>query len=121
MRPSTAIGSSHNRITDNCETIVGCSLKEYKKTEELGKGAYGTVYKVLCHRDNNIYVLKKIPINHMKKLDIKDVVKEAKILRKVEHKNIIRSYAHFIEDDALNIIMEYAEKGDLQKVCTISD
>jgi serine/threonine protein kinase len=52
----------------------------------------------------------------MKKTDIKDVVKEAKILRKVEHKYIIRSYAHFIEDDALNIIMEFAERGDLQKV-----
>lgn len=52
----------------------------------------------------------------MKKGELKDVVKEAKILRKVDHKHIIRSYAHFIEDDALNIIMEFAEGGDLQKV-----
>ena len=52
----------------------------------------------------------------MKKKEQQDVVKEAKILRKVDHKNIIRSYAHFIEDDCLNIIMEYADNGDLQQL-----
>jgi serine/threonine protein kinase len=40
-------------------------------------------------------------------------VKEAKILRKLEHPYIVRSYSHFVEKGALNIVMEYARGGDL--------
>ena len=113
VRPTSAIVSVRHRGDDEA---VGCSLKEYKILSEIGKGAYGTVYKVSSIRDNNIYCLKKISIAHLTKNEVKEVIKEAKILRKVEHKHIIRSLAHFIEDDFFNIIMEYAENGDLQNL-----
>ena len=114
MRPSTA--DVRHREDKEDEAGVGCSLAEFKLMGELGKGAYGVVYKVISLRDGKEYVLKKIPIKHLKKSEIQDVVREAKILRKVENQYIIKSFSHFVEAGALNIVMEYAEGGDLQKV-----
>jgi NIMA (never in mitosis gene a)-related kinase len=115
MRPSTAdVNKLRNEKED--EAGVGSSLADFKVMCELGKGAYGVVYKVISVRDGREYVLKKIPIKHLKKNEIQDVVREAKILRKVENKNIIKSFSHFVEGGHLNIVMEYAEGGDLQKV-----
>lgn len=114
MRPSTA--DVRIREDRDEEATVGCSLAEFKLLGELGKGAYGTVYRVISLRDGKEYVLKKIPIKHLKKNEIQDVVKEAKILRKVDNPYIIKSFSHFVEGGALNIVMEYAEGGDLQKV-----
>jgi len=34
--------------------------------EELGKGSYGTVYKVRSLLNDEIYVLKKINMKHLK-------------------------------------------------------
>jgi NIMA (never in mitosis gene a)-related kinase len=116
MRPSTA--DVRVREERDEDATVGCSLAEFKLLGELGKGAYGTVYRVISLRDGKEYVLKKIPIKHLKKTEIQDVVKEAKILRKVDNQYIIKSFSHFVEGGALNIVMEYAEGGDLQKVIT---
>ena len=114
MRPSTA---HHSRTRDTKgEAGVGCSLKEFKTMGELGKGAYGVVYRVLSLIDHKEYVLKKIPIKHLKKNEIQGVVKEAKILRQLEHDHIVKSYSHFVEGGSLNIVMEFARGGDLQKV-----
>lgn len=117
MRPSTAHPYQGQRNKSNhSQKGVGCSLREFKIMAELGKGAYGTVYKVISLVNHQEYVLKKISIKHLKKSEIQDVIKEAKILRKLEHKHIIKSYSHFVEKGALNIVMEYARGGDLQKV-----
>lgn len=114
MRPSTADVRVRDQRDE--EVGVGCSLAEFKVLGELGKGAYGTVYRVLSLRDGKEYVLKKIPVKHLKKTEIQDVIKEAKILRKVDNQFIVKSFSHFVEGGALNIVMEYAEGGDLQKV-----
>lgn len=98
------------------ENKVGTTLNEFKVMSEIGKGAYGVVYKVISLKDGNEYVLKKIPIKHLKKSEIQDVVKEAKILKKVTNEFIVKSYTHFVEGGSLNIIMEFAEGGDLHKV-----
>lgn len=117
MRPSTA--DVRVREDHGDDGSVGCSLAEFKVLGELGKGAYGTVYRVISLRDGKEYVLKKIPIKHLKKAEIQDVVREAKILRKVDNQYIVKSFSHFVEGGALNIVMEYAEGGDLQKVESI--
>lgn len=116
MRPSTAQAGRSYSKSSTSNRGVGCSLREFRILGELGKGAYGVVYRVQSLKDNQEYVLKKIPIKHLKRHEIQDVITEAKILRKLEHKHIIKSYSHFVENGALNIIMEYAKGGDLQKV-----
>ncbi len=41
-------------------------MRDFSVLEELGKGSYGTVYKVQSNKDANIYVLKKISLKNMK-------------------------------------------------------
>ena len=41
-------------------------MADFTIAADLGKGSYGTVYKVISNKDNNVYVLKKIFLKHMK-------------------------------------------------------
>lgn len=57
--------------------------------------------------------MKKITLDKFNNNRKNDCLKEAKILRKVEHPNIIRYCSSFVESNCLFIIMEYAAGGDL--------
>jgi NIMA (never in mitosis gene a)-related kinase len=60
--------------------------------------------------------MKKINMKHIKLKNQKEALKEAQILKKLRHPNIIRYYNSFVDEDHLYIIMEYAEAGDLAAV-----
>lgn len=81
--------------------------------QELGRGSYGVVFKVISQVTHQEFVLKKINIKHMKQKHQKEALKEAQILRKVRHPCIIKYYTSFVEEDYLYIVMEYADGGDL--------
>ena len=95
------------------ETFVGSRLSDFEIIKALGKGSYGTVYTVKSRLDSNIYVMKKMELNHLKESQQRECHREVSILRKVSHPNIIKYYASFLENESLCIIMEYAELGDL--------
>ena len=44
----------------------GSKMSEYKIVNELGRGSYGVVYRVISNRDQQTYVLKKITLTHLK-------------------------------------------------------
>ncbi|CAD8104345.1 unnamed protein product [Paramecium sonneborni] len=96
--------------------LIGSNLSHFVILSELGKGSFGVVYKVKSTQDGLIYVLKKINLTHLKPKHQAEALKEAQLLRKLKHPNIITYYVSFIEQDNLCIIMEYAEGGDLQKL-----
>ncbi|CAI2375852.1 unnamed protein product [Moneuplotes crassus] len=93
------------------KSSFGSSLKDFKVIKEIGRGAYGTVYKVQSYIDRNTYALKKI--NEINKTQKASALKEVKILKRMNHPNIIRYYHSFVEYDNLYILMEYADGGDL--------
>ena len=61
-------------------------------------------------------MIKKIDMSLMNNRHKKDALKEVQILRRLRHQNIIRYYTSFLEENCLNIVMEYASSGDLQKL-----
>ena len=106
------------------------SIRQYKIKESLGKGQFGDVYKVLNTNDKKIYCMKSIlmkkeitfdneesteKINKIKEATIKiseaadQIKKEAEILKKLDHENIIKYYESFEEKGYFFIIMEYCE------------
>ena len=95
------------------ENEVGNKLSDFEIIKELGKGSYATVYKVKSRLNSNIYVMKKMELNHLKPRQQQECYREVSILRKVSHQNIIKYYSSFLEKEILYIIMEYAELGDL--------
>ena len=92
---------------------VGSKLSDFKILKELGKGSYGTVYTVKSNINSNIYVMKKMELNHLNPRQQTECYREVSILKKVDHKNIIKYYSSFLDKEILYIIMEYAELGDL--------
>ena len=105
--------SQNNNNFKTKETFVGSRLSDFEIIKQLGKGSYGTVYTVQSRIDSNIYVMKKMELNHLKESQQRECYREVSILRKVSHPNIIKYYASFLENESLCIIMEYAELGDL--------
>jgi len=82
----------------------------------LGRGAYGVIKKVVSYIDHKEYVMKKITMAYTNPNKQQAALKEADILKKVDHTHIIKYYTSFIENSYLYIIMEYAEGGDLSRV-----
>ena len=63
--------------------------------------------------------MKKINFEHFNEKRKKECLKEAHILKKLRHTNIIKYYSSFVEGNCLFIIMEYADNGDMHKVTLI--
>jgi NIMA (never in mitosis gene a)-related kinase len=87
------------------------SLRDYKVIKELGAGAFGTV--VLVQKGNSKYCVKKVDVRRMPAKEREAAIKEAKVLKKFNHPNIVQYVDQFIEDGTLCIVMELAEDGDL--------
>jgi len=109
------INSEKAEMEENKRSVGSC-VNDFTVVKELGRGSYGVVYRVLSNIAKKEYVMKKINIKHMDQKHQKEAIKEANILRRVKHENIIRYYTSFVEHECLYIIMEYADGGDLQQV-----
>lgn len=72
------------------KSSYGSSIKDFQILKEVGRGSYGTVYKVQSLLDNKIYALKKIDMTHLKAKHQLSALKEVRILKKLSHPNIIR-------------------------------
>jgi hypothetical protein len=88
---------------------------EYKEGKEIGKGTYGLVH--MCahvgtpHEQN--LVIKKINLAKMKRKEIADLVKEAKLLGMFNHPNIVKLRDYFITPEHLCIVQEFCSAKDL--------
>ena len=88
-------------------------IKDYQIIEKIGKGTFGIVYKVKRLNDPLIYVIKQISLNGLTEEQINQVYKEAKILSLIKSNYVVKYYESFLENQDLNIVMEYCDNGDL--------
>ena len=94
------------------------NIQDYKIIEKIGQGAFGSVFKVLNSKDNQVYALKQIILKEAKKEELEQLKKEADILSSINNQYIVKYYDSFIEKDTFNIIMEFCEGIDLRKLIT---
>ncbi|CAI2387665.1 unnamed protein product [Moneuplotes crassus] len=95
----------------------GTSLREYKVLNLLGKGSFGSVYKVLSRKTRQIYVMKKIcNLSTLNKAYRNAARAEVDNLKKLNHPHVIKLMTSFEENDCLYIIQEYAQNGDIHKI-----
>ena len=86
----------------------------YKQIGEIGEGSYGTIIKVKHRLTGEIRAMKIIQKKRMA-YGIKEdnILEEIKILKSLDHPNIIKIYEFFSDNINFYIVMEYLSQGDL--------
>ena len=100
--------------------MTDSSMNDFKIEKILGKGSFSTVYLVRRKEDNKIYALKSVILEKLNKKEQQNSVNEVRILASVNHPNVIGYKEAFWDDsqNTLNIVMEFADDGDLQTKIT---
>ena len=92
----------------------GDSIENYQKIKRIGKGSYGSVFKVMNKNTNLIRAMKVMPKNFQK--DNKEILREIEILKHLDHPNVMKIY-EFLEDDKnYYLIQEFCDGGDLDTI-----
>lgn len=86
---------------------------DFRIISKLGSGSFGTVFKVLRFADQQEYVIKDIRIVDLSKKEQMNAVNEVKLLAKIKCDYVVKYYDYYIDNEALHIVMEYCNKGDL--------
>ncbi|GBG32731.1 Serine/threonine-protein kinase Nek1 [Hondaea fermentalgiana] len=91
-------------------------MHRYQERRVIGRGNYGTARLVRDRRSGAKLVVKKIPLNSLSEKERRDAESECKLLAKLQHPNIVDYIDSFLEDEALHLVTQYCEQGDLAKL-----
>ena len=88
---------------------------KYKVLKEIGKGSYGSVFKIERLRDQKHYCWKEINYGPLQDKERSQVVSEINCLSKLNHPNVVRYVENVVDRESkkIYIVMEYCEKGDM--------
>ncbi|KAM9853009.1 serine/threonine-protein kinase Nek3 isoform 1-T2 [Aulostomus maculatus] len=92
-------------------------MERYSLQKVIGEGSFGRALLVQCKSTQEKYVAKEIllPKNQSK---LENSRREAILLSRMKHPNIVAFREAFEADDLLCIVMEYCGGGDmLQRIC----
>ncbi|XP_050437010.1 serine/threonine-protein kinase Nek8-like [Adelges cooleyi] len=89
-------------------------MDSYNIVGVLGRGAFGVVELVRDFNLKKMVVMKTIQIKSMSTDDLKEAIKETRILEMLDHPNIIKYYNSFQSEHNFHIVMEYATHGTLE-------
>jgi calcium/calmodulin-dependent protein kinase I len=87
----------------------------YELCEIIGSGGFATVHLASCRTTGKIVAVKIIQKKTLFKQVILMLRQEIKILRKLDHPNVIKFIDYFEDDKTCNIVTEYAGGGELFK------
>ncbi|CAI2385852.1 unnamed protein product [Moneuplotes crassus] len=91
------------------------SLDLYELIQEVGSGAYSTVYKAKKITDGRIYGIKKINISPLNYKERMNALNEITLLSGIEHPNVVQYKDSFLSDESkyLCLVMDFAPEGDV--------
>lgn len=74
-----------------CGTAVATQV-----LKALGRGSYGTVYKVQRLADGQVYAMKETDLGAMGQRERADAVNEIRLLGSLDHPNVVRHHETFL-------------------------
>ncbi|KAG2386504.1 hypothetical protein C9374_002248 [Naegleria lovaniensis] len=101
----------HHDPTNPNEIIIIDNKYQFRKSDTLGRGGYGVVYKGFRSSFGDMVAIKEIPLK--KHQALKDIQNEINLLSKLDHERIVKYIDHHSTNQAFYIIMEYLENGSL--------
>jgi len=83
--------------------------------KKIGVGAFSSIHKATKKDSEKIYAIKKIDIYKYKNSTRETYKREFSLLRKLDHKNIIKLHDIIIDKNAYNmyLVLDYYKNGDL--------
>lgn len=92
------------------------SLNDFEILNEFGKGAYSSVCLVKRKEDSSLYAMKRVKMVDLNLKERENALNEVRFLASITHPNIIGYKEAFFDNESatLNLVMEYAEEGDME-------
>ena len=92
-------------------------LSDLRLKKRLGKGAFGEVYESTIAGSNVKYATKKLDKSRYMKnpKSLKYLLNEIKILKTINHENIVKLYCDLEDRKFRYLVTEYCNGGDLEK------
>ncbi|KAI5968840.1 KIC1 [Candida margitis] len=90
------------------------SISQYKRTEVIGRGKFGVVYKAYHKQTKQVFAIKVLNLDTEEE-DIIDVQQEIQFLTELKNvPNITHYYGSILNDTKLWIVMDYCAGGSLR-------
>ncbi|XP_071702507.1 MAP3K epsilon protein kinase 1-like isoform X3 [Rutidosis leptorrhynchoides] len=89
---------------------------KYMLGDEIGKGAYGRVYKGLDLENGDFVAIKQVSLENILQEDLNIIMQEIDLLKNLNHKNIVKYLGSLKTKTHLHIILEYVENGSLANI-----
>ncbi|ASN80936.1 protein kinase domain-containing protein [Deinococcus ficus] len=110
----TASGTASRRSALNAP-LTDVDFQEYDVLERIGIGGMGSVYKARRRTDGRIVALKVPQEKYLADAKfVKRFYREAEVLKRFNHPNIVRVYDYRMQDPEHYIAMEYLEGQSLE-------
>ncbi|XP_057527057.1 MAP3K epsilon protein kinase 1-like isoform X2 [Amaranthus tricolor] len=89
---------------------------KYMLGDEIGKGAYGRVYKGLDLENGDFVAIKQVSLENIGQESLNIIMQEIDLLKNLNHKNIVKYLGSLKTKSHLHIILEYVENGSLANI-----
>nr|XP_048319255.1 MAP3K epsilon protein kinase 1-like [Ziziphus jujuba var. spinosa] len=89
---------------------------KYMLGDEIGKGAYGRVYKGLDLENGDFVAIKQVSLENIAQEDLNIIMQEIDLLKNLNHKNIVKYLGSLKTKTHLHIVLEYVENGSLANI-----
>eukprot|EP00850_Spirogloea_muscicola_P009747 SM000055S18281 [mRNA] locus=s55:503995:513174:+ [translate_table: standard] len=89
---------------------------KYLLGDEIGKGAYGRVYKGVDLQNGDFVAIKQVSLENIPSEDLASIMQEIDLLKNLNHRNIVKYLGSFKTKSHLYIILEYVENGSLASI-----
>ena len=118
--PRNQFVTTLSRLPIRVSTVIrknaGNPSDDYISIKNMGKGAYGTVTKVMHKKTGAIRAMKIIPKDNLRPgFSEEEIQREIDILKNLDHPGIIKLYEFYSDDDYYYLINEFCSDGDLSE------